>query len=101
MLESPIAFLFEKHGLYLSLQLSQPILILKGFELAAMFKFSKYSFLCFLLSLTTKLRCLLYLDRSAGHCDLLASFFSRERFMMAHLQNYSQRKYKPQYCDEI
>ena len=57
MLESPFACLFEKYSLYLSQ---------KGFELVATFKFSKYYFL-YLLSLTTKLRCFLYLDKSAGN----------------------------------
>ena len=50
MLEIPFACLFEKYGLHLSQ---------KGFELLAVFKFSKYSILYFLLSLTTKLRCFL------------------------------------------
>ena len=77
MLESPFACLFEKYSLYLSQ---------KGFELVATFKFSKYYFL-YLLSLTTKLRCFLYLDKSAGNWDLLALFFSRERFMMAALND--------------
>ena len=78
MLESPFACLFEKYDLHLSQ---------KGFELVATFKFSKYYFLCFLLSLATKLRCFSYLDKSVGNRDLLALFFSRERFMMAVLND--------------
>ena len=66
MVESPFPCLFEKY----SLPLSQ-----KGFELVAIFKFSKYYFLCFLLILTTRLRCFLYLDKSAGNWDLLVFFF--------------------------
>ena len=57
MLDSPFACLSKNYGLYLS-----P----KGFELVATFKSSKYSFL-YLLSLTTKLRCFLHLDKSAGN----------------------------------
>ena len=74
MLDSAFACLFEKYGSHLSQ---------KCFGLVASFKFSKCSFLCFLLSLTTKLLCYLYLDKSAGNWDLLAFFFSRERFRMA------------------
>ena len=77
MLESPFACLFEKYGLHVPQ---------KGFELVATFKFSKCSFLYFLLSLTTKLRCFLYLDKSAGYRDLLALFFRREHFTMAALK---------------
>ena len=41
MLESPFAWLFEKYSLHLSQ---------KDFKLVATFKFSKYFFMCFLLS---------------------------------------------------
>ena len=58
MLKSPFVYLFEKYDLHLPQ---------KGFELVATFKFSKYSFLCYLLSLTTKLRCFLYVDKLAGN----------------------------------
>ena len=58
MLESTFARLLEKYGLHL---------FQKGFELVATFKFSKYSVLCSLLSFTTKLRCFLYLDKSASN----------------------------------
>ena len=77
MLEPPFACLFEKHGLHFSQ---------KGFELVSSFNFSKYSFLYFLLSLSTKLRCFLYLDKSGGYRDLLALSFSREHFTMAALK---------------